>query len=425
MNPTSRPFLRLWAVTGSANLADGILLAGLPVVATTITTDPGAVAAVTTIFLSSMGLAALPSGVLADRGDRRRIIIATNIVRTACLVGLVAISAVVGVHIAVIFAAAAVCGSTEVVNDVAAETAVPELVAPNRLMRAHGRLATTQVVMNDGIGAPIGGVLGALGIAWVLGAPGLLYALGAVLVAPLALRRPTRRHRSTGPTPITDVREGIRALRGDLLLRRMAVAAAFMNLANTAFFAVAVLLVIGPMQLPRSAYGLILGAFAVGGIVGGAMAERVVSLIGESGVLRLGPVVIGATYGTACAIPHPAVAVPALTVLSASAMTWTVTTRVLRQRRVPEHLLGRVSVTIRLVALCTAPVGGALAGAVAATWGVRSVGVVTAIAAALALALLWNAPVDGSGPSGIAADEVAGRPRGSSTQPADPIDTRS
>ena len=400
-----RPFARLWGATATANLADGMLLAGLPVLATTVTTDPGPVATVLTVFMTAMGMSSLPAGVVADRADGRRVLVTTNLLRTATLVGLAVAALIVDVGLVLLYAAAAICGSTEVVNDVTAETLVPTLVGQDRMSAAHGRLTATQSVLNDAVGAPIGAVLGAAGIAWTFGLPAALYTTGAIVAARLAIparpspeRQPT--HPGGGQTATTptgrfaaDVREGMRVLWSDRLLRRLAMASAALNLANTAFFSVLVLLVIGPMRLPRPAYGLLLAAVALGGLLGGALAEPIVRRAGQRAVLLLGPITIGLAYGLTCAIPHPATAVPSLMTMAAVGMVWNVTTRVLRQRYVPQQLLGRVSTSMRLISLCATPIGGATAGLVAETAGVRAVGIVTTLAATLALLIVRGAPL--------------------------------
>lgn len=404
-----RPFAQLWGATGAANLADGMLLAGLPVVATTVTTEPGQVAAVLTVFMTAMGVSSLPAGVVADRVNGRRVLVSTNLVRAAALVGLAVAALVIDVRLVLLYAAAGMCGGTEVVNDVTAETLVPTLVGQHRLSAAHGRLTATQSVLNDAVGAPLGAVLGATGIAWAFGIPAALYGIGAVVAARLVLPpQPAQagssaeRHAVSPPAAITttslilvvaDVREGMRQLWSDPLLRRLAMASSALNLANTAFFSVLVLLAIGPMGLPRSAYGLLLTAVALGGLLGGTLAERIVRTIGQRAVLLLGPTTIGLAYGLTCAVPHPATAIPSLMLMAAASMVWNVTTRVLRQRCVPHRLLGRVSTSMRLLSLGATPIGGAAAGLVAELAGIRAVGIVTTVAAAIALLVVLSAPL--------------------------------
>jgi MFS family permease len=70
-------------------------------------------------------------------------------------------------------------------------------------------------------------------------------------------------------------------------------------------------------------------------------------------------------------------------------MGWNVVTVSLRQRIVPERLLGRLNASYRLVAWGTMPLGAALGGVLAEVFGLRSVFVVTAV---IALGLVFCMP---------------------------------
>ena len=385
-------FRRLWSSTASANLADGILIAGLPVLATTVTTSPVLVAGVQVALMGPMALSALPAGLLADRRDRRTVIMAANVVRALGLVVVLAIGLRADWRLAAIYLAAALAGATEMLADSAAETAVPDLVPPDRLGRAHSRLIGTQVVLNDAVGAPIGGVLGTLGIGWVLLIPSALYAVGGTIVRPLRLPPPT------SPTAVdltavraslaADLRQGITFLWRHDTLRRIALANAVMNLGNTAIFAIAVLLVIGPLDLPRSAFGVALALFAVGGVIGTVVQDRVVRALGHRRVMIGGAAAMGVGYGLVCLTADPVVSAVAAVAIGVVGMVWNVASRVLRQRLTPPEVLGRATATMKLLALIATPAGAVLGGVVAEIGGVRSVGWVGVGAAMAAGAML-------------------------------------
>jgi MFS family permease len=95
-------------------------------------------------------------------------------------------------------------------------------------------------------------------------------------------------------------------------------------------------------------------------------------------------------------------------------MGWNVVTVSLRQRIVPERLLGRLNASYRLVAWGTMPLGAALGGLLAEVFGLRSVFAVTAVIA-LALVFLMpeltNAKLD--------AAEAEAEPHGPDPDPAD------
>ena len=120
-------------------------------------------------------------------------------------------------------------------------------------------------------------------------------------------------------------------------------------------------------------------------MVGSLLAAPIERRIGRARVLQLA--VAGA------AIQFPAMALTSSTVavaLSWSAgglmiIGWNVVTVSLRQRIVPDHLLGRVNAGYRLLAWGTMPLGAAVGGALAEVVGIRSVFVFAFVAHVLLL----------------------------------------
>lgn len=233
-------FGRLWLGAGASNLADGILFAGLPVLALEVTDSPALVAGVAVAIRLPMALTALPSDVLADRLDRGRLLVAGNLLRAVGLLAAAAAVLVGELHLGVVYAVAALAGGSEILVDTTAQTVVPSLVPRDGLGRAHARLGGTQVVMNDAVGAPIGSFLTGMGATIFFGTPMLLFALGAAVVLRLRLPAITDRDRSA---PLldglrADLGDGMRFLAANPLLRRLAVVACIFNFGNMAFLAV-------------------------------------------------------------------------------------------------------------------------------------------------------------------------------------------
>ena len=87
------PYRRLWSATLLSNLGDGIRAAAFPLLAVTLTHDPILIAGVAVATQLPGLLLGLPAGSLADRFDRRRIVIYADAVRLVFLVGLVGLIA--------------------------------------------------------------------------------------------------------------------------------------------------------------------------------------------------------------------------------------------------------------------------------------------------------------------------------------------
>jgi MFS family permease len=393
VNATSRGFRRLWVSAGASNLADGILFAGLPVLATQVTDSPALIAGVAVALMLPMALLALPAGVIADRFDRRQVLVLGNAVRVGGIAAVLAAVLAGELGLAAIYAVAAITGGSEILVDTTAQTAVPALVDADGLETANARLGGTQVVMNDAIGAPVGSFLAGMGAGLAFGVPVLLFAVAAVLLRRLPLRRPVAVDR-TGPLLADlrdDVRRGARYLADHDVLRRLAIVNGFSNLGNTAFGAVFVVFVVGPLGLPARTYGWFLAALAVGGVAGSLVATRVLRTLGHASTVKVAAALSIAVYATAATTSSPWVMAGCATVLGSLSMVWNVGTRVLRQTLVPDALLGRVTATMALVALIATPVGGVLGGLVAEVAGVRAAGGLAV--AANVVAFLWLLPV--------------------------------
>src|SRR5258705_11549120 len=99
-------FWKLWTSSALSNLADGVMKVALPLVAIRFTDSPTLIAGLTFAFTLPWLLFALTAGALADRFDRRRLMLIANSARAAFL-GILTVAALFGVgSIWVLYAAA-------------------------------------------------------------------------------------------------------------------------------------------------------------------------------------------------------------------------------------------------------------------------------------------------------------------------------
>lgn len=370
VSPTSRRanprFLALWGAVGTANLADGVFQVALPVVLL----GRGAPAWSVPLVLGASRLPwvmlTLHAGLLADRCDRRTLLMASYIMRGLAVL-LVAISAAFGwplVAIAVI--AAFLVGCAETVGDTTAHSVTPAVVHKDDLMRANGRLQSTELSMNLLVGPAFAGLIATTSQTAGLVAAGLLY----VAASGCAVALPSTRPRTTGGAPprLTD---GLRYLFAAPKLRWLALSVALLNLAYAQFQSGLPLKVLGS---PRGGFDLGL-YWALSGLVCLVLGVFVEGLIAKLGQLRVllggtaglgvGFIIVGFTddrwllgFGTA---------------LTGCLVLINVVTVSYRQSVVPDHLLGRVTAAYRLLAFGALPLGSLVAAGVLAAWNVDAV----------------------------------------------------
>lgn len=382
-----RPFTALWTSQASSNLADGVLQAAAPLLVATLTRDPLLVAGMTVAQFLPWLLATLPSGAIADRTDRRRILVVGNGLRAAGF-ALLALALTNGwQHVALLYAAVFVAGCAETMVDNAALAIPPRLLPREELERANGRLFATQSAVNTFVGPPAGAALFALTASaafWTGAAAFALAGLAALLLPALRPHGDDRgQHRSEPSTMGQDIRSGWAHFWHHDLLRRVAFISAAINFFGAATGGLLVLLITGPYRLGMSGYGLFIAVPAAGAIAGSLLAARVVPRIGGGPTTWLAALAPAAGYAVLGLGSSIVLALVALFVAALATSLNQIVVSTLRQAAVPDELLGRVTAAYRLIVLGVVPVGALGGGLLARGLGIRA----TFVAAAVGLAL--------------------------------------
>ncbi|MEV6568541.1 MFS transporter [Streptomyces kronopolitis] len=417
-----RPFRWLWASTAASNAGDGITRTLLPLLVVAHHPDPAVVAGLTTVNMLPWLLFALPAGVLVDRVDRRRIVLGSNLVRGAALLG-AALVLTGNRPLGLLYALAFLLGIAETLADTAAPAMLPRLVDERHLERANGRLMAAQIVLNETAGPPVAGLLVGLTAAAAPATGGVLYALAALLLLGLAPLARTPREPAPGRARggvLRDIRAGLGFVLGHRTLRLTLAASALYGLVFSATFSMLVLLSEDTLGLSATGYGLLLAVGSLGAVAGSWLAPRAADRLPTVRLARWSLVASGAAYAALGLGRHPALAALALAANGVFMMGWNIPVMSLRQRLTPEDLQGRVMSVSRLCAWGTMPVGATLGGLLAEALSVPAVfvvcGTVLAAGALLLLAPVREAP---AAPAG-ALPEPSAPPPSSGPPPSDP-----
>ena len=367
-------YWRLWISSAASNLADGIFFIALPLLAVRLTDSPVLVAGVAIAGRLPWLVFVLVAGALADRLDRRRTMRNVQLFRVAVMAGLAVLAIVDGLSLPLLYVVAFALGVGETLFDTAAQSIMPSLVSRDQLSTANGRLYAVELVTNQFVGPPLGGVLIGLSVPLALAGSALGYVLAAIGLTLIAGR--FKPERSGPPTRITtDIAEGMRYLWRNRVLRTLAIMVGVMNLASTATQAVFVLYAVrpGPMDLSEAGFGILLTTFAIGSLLGSVLAAPLEAHIGRV------PILFASVAVLALCLVVPALTTNGIAVGASFALTgvfvvvWNVITVSLRQRIVPDHLLGRVNAGYRLFAWGTQPIGALLGGIVGELVGLPAV----------------------------------------------------
>ncbi|PPF57444.1 MFS transporter [Clavibacter michiganensis] len=363
------PFRALWGANALSNLADGLVFVTMPLVAAGLTDDPRGVAGLATTYALVRLLVALPVGVYVDRLDRRTLIVVANALRGFAVLGL-AVSIQSGVaSLAVLYAVMAVVGVLESAADGAAVAVLPSIVPRDRFDRANARITGTQLVADEFVGPPLGGILFALAAAVpVYATGGLWVAAGAVALAlPRRARDASVPADPTDPPPsvFREAAAGVRWLAGHRVVRSLALIGGLASVGYMLPFSVLVLFAGERLGLDAAGYGVLLAASALGGLAGSAIAAPLRARLGSRWTITSALGLGAASLAGLAVTRDPIVAGALLALYILHAVVWGICATSLRQRLVPADLLGRVGAAGRVVSLLGLAAGSALGGVLA------------------------------------------------------------
>jgi MFS family permease len=352
----------MWTAVASSSLGDGIVAVAMPLMALRITRDPLAISGLFLAEQLPVLLAALPVGALADRIDRRRLLVGVQLCRCAALLALTGLVAHGLDNLTVLYVAAFLLGGLNISFDVAANSAVPFLVEPDQLVRANAHLQNAEYTSEGLIGQALGGALFAV-------AKAVPFAISAVGVgaSTLLLRRSVPEG-SSAPSDVSfmsDLRDGLRWFLSQPLLRRLTATIAGAAFCQGIVLGLLALYAREQLHLASTGYGLLLAIASVGVVIGALIASRLHRRIGFGGTILLSTAALGVAYAVFAFTHQAALACLVLLIQETFAVVLNTATRALRQRAVPDEMQGRAASVNSLVVLSSMPLGALVGGAIA------------------------------------------------------------
>ncbi|EBA18520.1 antibiotic efflux protein [Roseobacter sp. SK209-2-6] len=355
----NRNYRLLFTAGALTNLGDGMIVLALPWLASLMTRDPTAIAAVAAATRLPWLFFSVPAGVFIDGSDRRSLIAKADLLRAGIVAGilLLALGTPAEGSVWILAGLAFLLGSAEVLRDNAAQTILPSIVGEQDLERANGQMWSAEQLTGQFIGPPLAGVLIAAGIGLPFGLDiaALILAAGCVYLIRMQPPRPS------GLRFKEALLAGMRFMREDPKLLRLAIVLGIANFLATATITVQILFAQDVLGLGAAEYGAILSIEALGAITGSLAAPYAIRWIGLNRCLYLGIAVWGIGYGIVGFSSSAVVMAAALFAVLAAAMLWNVITVSWRQRRIPSELLGRVNSIYRFFGWGSMPLG-AMAG---------------------------------------------------------------
>ena len=382
----------LISASAASQLGDWLYNAVLLGYVYTATGSAGWVGAATICRLLPYVLLGPVGGMIADRYDRRTVLLAGDLLRCALMLGLAAVVAVEGPVVLVIAltALASAAGSAE---RPAALALLPRLVGESRLGPANALLHTVQ-----DLGVVVGPAIGAVLLVVAPDFVGFIvnagtFAVSAALISTLR-RRPTVAVAREGRGAAAQLRHGLRTARTSPFVVPLLVVLAMVEFTYGAQTVQLVLYAERELGFGAEGYGYLLAAAGVGGLLSAAINGRLAASTRVSGIVVITGALFCATQIGYAATDDIAVALLATLLGGAGFVACEVVAETALARVVPADVLGRVMGVVDALSVAAMVSGAALAPVIIA-WTSLTTSLIVLGSATLLVIVLCRAGLRG------------------------------
>lgn len=369
-----RDFRLLWIGESVSSLGSAVTGVALPLVAVSVLdASPFAVGVLAATTWLPWLLIGLPAGVWVDRLPRRRVMLAADWASMAAFLSVPITAALGWLTIGQLIVVALAAGTAKVFFATAYRAYLPQLVDGPDLLEANAKLQGSEQVANLA-GPGLAGLLAQLFS--VVG--GLIADAASFAVSAFCLMR--IEHRETLPTRPArrlraEIRDGLRLLARDPLLRGTTLYGCAANLTLTGYTALIVLFLVGDVGTSAAVTGLLIAATSLGGVAGALLARPAAARFGSARAVLLGKAGL-APAGLLIPLAHQGAGLALFVLGGALIVTGVVAGNVVFsgfiQTYVPGEMMGRVTSSVQMVNFGAMPLGGVLAGALAGAFSVRT-----------------------------------------------------
>lgn len=392
----NRDFLRFWFGESLSLLGTQVTTLALPLTAIhAFGASDSQVGVLRFLQLAPYLGLALIFGVWVDRARRRRVMLGANLVRMVLLALIPVLHWLDLLSLPSLLAMACAIGIASVLYDVSWMSYVPVLVEdPRHYVEASSKLAVSSSA-TDVAGPGLAGLL----ISWLTAPVALIADAGSYALSALSLlliRKPEPRPDPALRRPVTaELRDGLRWVFGTPVLRALALIGCCCNFSMITVWTMFLLYATNDLHLGAQTLGLIFATASAGGLIGAALARRIVArfpvgrvyLVAQS-LLLLGPTLLVIAPGAwvtmfvlSFFVTYLGLGVAGVIIVS------------LRQLSTPQAMMGRMTAVFRTLLFGGGALGGLSAGLLAEAVGARGALSVAAIGSAAVVVAVYLSPV--------------------------------
>jgi MFS family permease len=376
--------MRLWIAQAVSAYGSRITRTALPIIAVaTLGESESIVALLASVSLAPAAVLALFAGGFVDRGRKRRILMLADVIRAVAIISLTiawACGVLSIVHVCIV---GATVGAASALFQIADIAYLPSLVGRGDLVDGNSKLETTEAFAEISGPASAGVLIAALGAPLAVVIDAASYVWSAVMLgriekveSPVAAERAAMSMSASMWQTTKDLRVGMRAVFGNLLVRPIAIAMVIWNASYGFFAALYTLFCLRTLGLSQSTFGVIIAMGGVGSIAGAFLARPLARALGAGRTILVSAIIvvaIGACIPLAGGSAALAIGLLCTHQLIGDGMSvvFNIHTVTLRQTVLPHGVLGRANAAITACTSGVTPIAAILAGVVAEATSIR------------------------------------------------------
>jgi MFS family permease len=385
-------FRRLWAAQAISAFGSRITRTALPIIAVTTLGQPEVIVGVLAAMQLAPGVVlAMIAGGFVDRGRKRQILIASDLIRAALVASLTlawAIGALSMLQVVLVGAGVGAASALFQITDIAY---LPVLIGRRQLASGNAKLETTEAIAEITGPASAGVLIAAFGAPLAVAIDAASYLWSAFMLGRIRAGAGTHGEPPATPAPqdqdaidasvrtASDFRIGLRAVFGHPLVRPVILTLMVWSIAGGFFMALYTLFCLRALKLSEATFGVIIAMGGVGSLAGAVLARTLARALGVGRTL-----LVTSTLSLACTLFIPiaaSVTSPAMMIgfliahqllSDGFSVAFVILAVTLRQTVLPKHLLGRANAAIHVCTSGVLPVAALLAGGLAALIGIRA-----------------------------------------------------
>lgn len=368
--------MRLWAAQTVSAFGSRITRTALPIIAVVSLGEPESlVGALVALQVAPGVILALLAGGFVDRGSKRRILIACDLVRAVTILSLTAAWAVGVLTVAQVIAVGCIVAAASSLAAIADISFLPSLIETKDLVEGNSKLATTDSIAEITGPASAGAMIAALGAPLAVSFDALTYLWSVFMLGRIHVPdapATTEARRGIGD----DLRVGMRAVFRHPLVRPTVIAGILWAVVGGVFSSLYPVYCLRTLGLSEAAFGVIIALGGVGALGGAVLSRWMASAFGVGPTLIITAAI---SLSSLFFIPLAGDTSPlGLASLGAQqlfgdgfAVAFVIQSTSLRQIVLPTEVLGRANAAILAVTTGAIPVAALGAGWLAEAVGTR------------------------------------------------------